>query len=167
MDTFADTFNARLLALSKTHDLLTAGNWMHAALRDLVLNELAPYHNDANAVGLSGADVQLQPNMVVAFGMTIHELTTNAVKYGALSKPGGHVEVSWQMEAGDPDGRVRFSWVESGGPPIPQPPTRKGMGSRLLETVAAGLGGTADLQYDVRGLRYVIDVPLTHGKSGG
>ncbi|WEN14252.1 PAS domain S-box protein [Rhodanobacter sp. AS-Z3] len=160
LDGFAETFSARLLALSKTQDLLTTGYWMHASLRDLVLNELAPYHNEANAVRLLGDDVQLQPRMVTALGMLIHELATNAVKHGALSVPGGHLTICWQTEMQEGLERLRLSWLESDGPPILEPPARKGMGSRLLETVVAGLGGSTDLQYAQTGLSCVIDVPL-------
>ena len=156
MDGFADSFNSRLLALSKTQNVLTTGNWIHAPLRDLVLNELAPYRNESNAVNLSGEDVQLPPRVVTPLGMLIHELTTNAVKYGALSAPGGHVDVSWQMSDGA--GWLQFSWKETGGPPIAVPPTRKGMGSRLIETLMAGLGGTADLQFAPSGVCCVIEV---------
>ena len=159
MDAFAESFNARLIALSKTHDLLTTGDWIHAPLRDLVLNELAPYRNEANAVSLSGDDVQLPPRAVTTLGMLIHELTTNAVKHGALSMPGGHVEVSWQANSADSPGRLHFSWKEIGGPPIIGPPSHKGMGSRLLETLAVGLGGSTDLQYAPTGVCCFIDVP--------
>ncbi len=98
MDSFTETFNARLLALSQTHDLLTTGDWIHASLHDLVLSELALYRNEANAVSIHGDDVQLQPRVVVALGMLIHELSTNAVKYGALSTPDGHVEVKLSID---------------------------------------------------------------------
>ena len=162
MEAFDETFNARLLALSKTQDLLTSGNWIRAPLRELVSNELAPYRNESNTVHLSGSDVQLKPRMLMAFGMLIHELTTNAVKYGALSIPGGHVDVCWQTAVVDSVGHLRISWVERDGPPIDQPPTRRGMGSQLLKTVVSGLGGTSDLQYAVTGLRCVIDVPWTN-----
>ncbi len=159
VEEFTETFNARLLALSKTQDLLTTGDWIHAPLRDLVMSELAPYLNEANAVRLSGDDILMPPRVLMAFGMLIHELTTNAVKYGALSTPGGHVEIFWQVAGADGAERLRFCWEESGGPLITQPPTRKGMGSRLLATLTVGLGGAADVQFATTGLRCVIDVP--------
>ena len=161
MEAFAETFDARLLALSKTQDLLTSGNWIRASLRDLVSNELAPYRSKVNLVTLTGNDVQLKPQLLMAIGMLIHELTTNAVKYGALSVPGGKVDVSWQTEVVDSFDRLRLFWVEHGGPPITRQPTRKGMGSRLLETVAAALGGEVDLQYAPTGVSCVINVPWT------
>lgn len=159
MDGFAEAFNARLLALSKTQNLLTTGHWIHASLRDVVLNELEPYRNEANAVHLSGDDVQLPPSVVTAVGMLIHELTTNAVKYGALSVPGGHIDVRWQTSGTDAASRLRISWTEKGGPQLARPPANKGMGSRLIGTLAAGLGGTADLRFDSTGVCCVIDVP--------
>lgn len=162
VEAFGESFNARLLALSKTQDLLTNGNWIAAPLRELISNELAPYRSESNEVNLSGSDIQLKPRMLMALGMLIHELTTNAVKYGALSVPGGHVDVSWQTVVTDSAGHLSISWMEQDGPPIHQPPTRKGMGSRLLETVVGGLGGTSDLQYALSGLRCVIDMPWTN-----
>lgn len=165
MDAFAESFNARLRTLSKTHDLLTSGNWLTAPLRDLVLNELAPYRNEANVINLTGASVKLQPRKVLAFGMMVHELTTNAVKYGSLSKPGGQVHVSWEKDSTRTPPRLKFFWVESGGPPITMAPARKGMGSRLLETLAVGLGGAAHLDYAPAGLHYSIDVPLKSEES--
>ena len=162
MEAFGETFNARLLALSKTQDLLTTGNWIRAPLRDLVANELAPFRSESNAVNLSGSDVQLKPRMLMALGMLIHELTTNAVKYGALSVPGGHVDVTWQTDFACSGGQLHLFWVELDGPSIDQPPTRRGMGSRLLETVVDGLGGTCNLQYAATGVRCVIDVPWTN-----
>ncbi|MEO8809082.1 MAG: PAS domain S-box protein [Rhodanobacter sp.] len=165
LDGFAETFDARLLALSKTTDLLTTGDWICAPMHDLVLNELAPYKNEANAARIRGEDIQLQPRMVMAFGMLIHELTTNAVKYGALSRPGGHVDVGWQADGAGPARRLRFSWKESDGPPITQAPTRKGMGSRLLKTLAASLGGSAELVFASTGVCCVIDIPWTKAES--
>ncbi|MEO8777547.1 MAG: PAS domain S-box protein [Rhodanobacter sp.] len=162
MEAFGDSFDARLLALSKTQDLLTSGNWIQAPLHDLVSNELAPYRNDANAVSLAGCDVQLKPRMLMALGMLVHELTTNAVKYGALSILGGNVDVSWHTNQVDSASRLHLSWIERGGPPIQCPPTRRGMGSRLLETVVRGLGGTSDLQYAATGVHCVIDVPWSN-----
>lgn len=162
MEAFGESFDARLLALSKTQDLLTCGNWIQAPLRDVVANELAPYRSDAHPVCLTGGDLQLKPRLLMAFGMLVHELTTNAVKYGALSLPGGQVDVSWRRESGD---RLHLSWVERGGPPIDRPPTRRGMGSRLLESVVAGLGGTAELEYAKTGVSCIIDVPWTDAET--
>ena len=167
MEAFGEAFDARLLALSKTQDLLTQGHWVQAPLHDLVSNELAPFRSESNTVNLSGCDVQLKPRMLMALGMLIHELTTNAVKYGALSIPGGQVDVSWQTDVADSVSRLHLSWIERDGPPIDHPPTRRGMGSRLVETVVGGLGGTSDLQYTAAGLRCVIDVPWTNEDSDG
>ncbi|MEO7051553.1 MAG: HWE histidine kinase domain-containing protein [Rhodanobacter sp.] len=165
MEAFAEAFDARLLALSKTQDLLTSGNWIRASLRDLVSNELAPYRSEVNRVILTGNDLQLKPQLLTAVGMLIHELTTNAVKYGALSIPGGKVDVSWQTEVVASVDRLRLFWEELDGPPITRQPTRKGMGSRLLETLAATLGGAVDLQYAPTGVSCVIDVPWTSEES--
>ncbi|MGT2481631.1 sensor histidine kinase [Methylobacterium oryzae CBMB20] len=91
----ADVLEARILALSKTHDLLTREDWSGAALREVLENELGPYRTGAEQIRLDGPDVSLSPREVLALGMTIHELTTNAAKYGALSVREGRVRVAW------------------------------------------------------------------------
>lgn len=160
LQSFADAFNARLLALSKTHDLLTRQNWQQASLRELVLKELEPYANPSPSFSVDSDDIQLHPRMVLAFGLMFHELTTNAVKYGALSVPGGHVDVAWTVSADDDQPRLRVYWVESGGPPVAAP-SRRGMGTRLLDAaVTDGMDGKTTLEFDPAGLRYMIDVPL-------
>jgi PAS domain S-box-containing protein len=160
LQSFADAFNARLLALSKTHDLLTQQHWQHASLRDLVLKELEPYGHRSPSFSVDSDDIQLHPRMALAFGLMFHELATNAVKYGALSVPGGHIHVSWTVSADDGQPRLRVCWVESGGPTVVAP-TRRGMGTRLLDTaVADGMDGRTTLEFDPAGIRYMIDVPL-------
>jgi PAS domain S-box-containing protein len=160
-ETVQERFENRLLALSKTHNLLTNENWEHASLRDLLEQELAPYGRDRYHV-LGAQDVRIAPRAAVALGMALHELTTNAAKYGGLSARTGSVVLAWEvLEA--PVRRLRLEWTEKGGPPIELQPTRRGFGSRLLERgVTAELGGLVELEFAPGGLRAVIEIPLDH-----
>lgn len=154
-------FEARILSLSKTHDLLTREDWSGASLREVLENELSPYRADADHIVLAGAEVALSPRHVLALGMTIHELATNAAKYGALSTTAGHIELVWRVETREGSQRwLRLTWRESGGPAV-VPPTRRGFGTRLITGgVQRELAGKVELTFDPRGLRCRIDVPL-------
>lgn len=153
---FRDAFETRLIALSQTHDLLTRESWAGASLREVFDVELHAMAGE-DRVGFDyEADVRLNPKAAVALGMGIHELTTNAVKYGALSVPDGRVAVTWSVE----DGVLRLTWTESGGPPV-KPPARRGFGARLLERgLAAELSGGVELTYDAPGLICEMALPL-------
>jgi len=161
LDAFRETFLARLVALSKTHDLLTQGEWEGAALRDVGETELAPYLGDGHGRWTAtGADIQMSPKMVLAFGMALHELATNAAKYGAFLAPGGKVGVTWQTQAAETGRRLLLSWVETGGPAV-EKPARKGFGSRLIsESLAFELDGDVRMDFEPAGLRCTFDVPL-------
>lgn len=149
---FAEAFESRLLALSKTHNALTDSRWEGAALGQILQQELSPY--GAERVLLSGADVQLSARVALSLGMVFHELATNAAKYGALSA-GGRLKVSWTMEADS----LSLEWRETGGPP-PSPPTRRGFGSRLIERSIRGeLQGSVVIDYDPEGLVCSFTVP--------
>lgn len=151
---FRDAFESRLMALSSTHDLLTATSWRSAALRDVLLAELRPYA--PNRYRLKGRDVALSPSEALALGLVIHELATNAAKYGALHGDTGCVRVSW-MAAG---GRLTLTWRETDGLSV-TPPVRRGFGSRLIERSLAGqLSGEAHLEFAPDGLRCHIVLPL-------
>jgi two-component sensor histidine kinase len=159
-------FLARLLALSKTHDLLTASGWTGSDVRQVVAAELVPFRDETRPgrVTLDGPAVTLAPNATVSLGMAIHELVTNAVKYGALSVPGGSVAVAWSVTAegrrGTVDRRLQLRWQEEGGPPV-TPPTRRGFGSRLIERgLARELGGTAQIDFAPGGVRCAMDLSL-------
>ena len=120
------------------------GDWHGAVLRDVVATELAPYEADAVRWTLTGADVLLEPDTAVAFGMVVHELSTNAAKYGALSNERGRVDVSWTMSTKDGKRCLHFVWCESGGPPV-KAAGRKGFGTRLItDGLALQLDATID-----------------------
>ena len=157
----AAQLEARILALSKTHDLLTCADWTSASLRQVLENELTPYRNGADHIRLDGPDVALPPRYVLAIGMTMHELTTNAAKYGALSTERGQIRVTWRVMHEEAGGRrLCLDWQESGGPRV-APPERRGFGTRLIAGgIQRELGGAAELTFDPSGLRCRLDVPL-------
>lgn len=158
---FRERFEGRLIALSKAHDQLTMHHWENAELREMLSGSLRPYATAApNRIVLRGEDLVLRPRAVLTLAMTFHELTTNAAKYGALSVPGGRVEIAWAPYEDNGRTCLRITWLEQGGPPVAIP-QRRGFGSRLIENgVAAELGGTAQVAYDVAGVRCEMIMPL-------
>ncbi|WP_324882434.1 PAS domain S-box protein [Azospirillum sp.] len=161
---FVQAFDARLLALSQAHNLLTRESWQGADLDDLLRETLRPYGvGEAGArVSLSGPAVRVGPAAAVAIGMAFHELATNAAKYGALSNGAGRVGVVWRVEpAEDGPDRLVIAWTESGGPPV-VPPTRRGFGSRMIERGLSGqLECAVELTFPPDGVRCRIAVPLS------
>ena len=161
LDEFSRSFRGRIQALAAAHSLLTAVNWNVAALRVLVEQALQPYaSSDCSNVRISGDEVLLRPSAALTFSLVLHELATNAAKYGALHKPGGLVAVDCGVRSNG--GReLHLHWAESGGPPV-RPPVRRGFGLELIErSVAHQLDGQAVLDYRVEGLVCEITVPLT------
>ena len=160
---FAETFESRLIALSKAHDLLSDRRWDGAALHDILGQELQPFvSEDPNRVRLDGPILILPPRLALAMSMALHELTTNAVRYGALSGHEGRLDVSWRVRMADdgPPDQLTLAWIESGGPPV-SPPQHKGFGARLLErTVRGDIDGRCELQFPTDGVRCDIVVPL-------
>ncbi len=162
-EAFREGFEGRLIALSKAHDQLTRHHWESAELRELLSASVAPYVGmGPDRIVLRGEDIVLRPRAVLTLAMAFHELTTNAAKYGALSLPGGRIEIRWQLVPGDAAGRrlLRIDWVEQKGPVVSEPETR-GFGSKLIEgSVAAELGGNARLAFERGGVRCEIVIPL-------
>ncbi len=149
-------FEARLMALSAAHNLLTEENWGGASLERVVSDSIEHLAGESGRFDVEGEPLRLGPRAALALAMALHELGTNAFKYGALSTDGGRVSIGWTQD-GD---RLRLVWRESGGPPV-EPPSRRGFGSRLIERgLAADLGGTAALQFDPAGLRCDIEASL-------
>ena len=152
LDEFSRSFRGRIQALAAAHSVLTAVNWNVAALRVLVEQALQPYaSSDGSNVRISGDEVLLRPSAALTFSLVLHELATNAAKYGALQKPGGLVAVDCGVRSNG--GReLHLHWAESGGPPV-RPPVRRGFGLELIErSVAHQLGGQAVLDYRVEGV---------------
>lgn len=157
-----ERFQERLLALSRTHNLLNETHWEGASLRTILETELGPYRTTPSRVRLNGPEVQLPPKPAVVLGMAFHELATNAAKYGALSSAAGQVQVHWTMDRAGT--LLTIAWEELGGPPIEADPV-PGFGSRLLrQTITRELAGRLDMRFDREGLRCTMAVPM--GSAG-
>lgn len=145
-------FHDRLQALVRSHDLLTRKNWQHADLSEVAETAIAPLKEErAHRFAISGPPVSLPPTTAVPMAMILHELCTNALKYGALSNESGHVSIGWRTSA-DPGGiAISLIWTESGGPAI-QPPEEEGFGTRLIANLSRQLGGDCNFRYPPSGL---------------
>ncbi len=148
-----ESFEARLIALSQAHNLLTRDNWSGASLAELLQTELSPYGGDhGERVIMAGEAVWLAPNTAVALGMAFHELATNAVKYGALSNDDGRIQVTWSVAPGSGPRQLRVVWREVGGPPVVRP-DRRGFGTRVIVGgLAHQLDGVVDLDFAPEGV---------------
>ncbi|MBV8472987.1 MAG: response regulator, partial [Hyphomicrobiales bacterium] len=135
---FADSFSGRLQSLSRMHSLLSSAGWQGADLSEVIRDQLLPGTVEDRRVTASGPPVRLRPQTALHTAMMLHELSTNAVKYGALSRPDGTVSIRWTV-SGD---SLCLDWRERGGPPIKAPVTR-GFGSTLIEQTVKGKGGSA------------------------
>jgi two-component sensor histidine kinase len=152
-------FQARIMALSGAHDILTREHWDGADLRDIVMQATAPHRGDPSRVRFAGPSIRLLPKSALALAMALHELCTNAVKYGALKGDHGRVSIEWQVTSASAFPRLRLCWEESGGPPV-QGPTKQGFGSRLLRSLAEDLDAQVDLHYPSTGVVCTIDAAL-------
>ncbi|MGH7075752.1 MAG: CheR family methyltransferase, partial [Stellaceae bacterium] len=155
---FLDTFLGRLHSFASTHDLLSRSEWIDAPLRSLIELELAPYaeiDGNASRLDVNGPPISLKPRAALAFGMMIHELATNSVKYGALSIPKGRC-----LTRQNPSYQLELLWLESGGPKS-EGNIEKGFGTELIERVAQyELEGEAQIAFETDGLRCNIAVPI-------
>ena len=158
------TFDARLSALAAAHSLLTEQNWEAARLVDTIANALeATAGSDVARFELEGPDFSLQPQVAVALAMIVHELSTNAIKHGALSQDGGRVRVVWTLVEEGEDCLLTLDWLETGGPPVSEP-ERRGFGTRLIQR---GLAGEKDnrvtMKFRPEGLRCRFEARLPQG----
>jgi len=161
LEDFYAGFTSRLCAFAETHDLLVKGDWHGADIRDLVRTQLAPFHNlGDNSVLIEGSELKLNPKAAEHIGLAVHELGTNAVKHGALSTPKGVVKIRWEQEkSGQPKALLRIIWKEIGGPPVEQP-QRQGFGEVVLtKLVPVSLQGTASLEFEPEGVKWVLVAP--------
>jgi two-component sensor histidine kinase len=160
-----EAFERRLFALSSAHDRLTEGEWESAELSAVLRALLAPFAAEGeDRVTFDGPPVQLPPRAVLTLAMVMHELATNAAKYGALSVPAGAVAISWRIEANGSGSWLKIDWREKGGPEVGAPRTR-GFGTKLLERgIERELKGKAEIAYDPSGLRAAIGIPLRSEK---
>jgi two-component sensor histidine kinase len=161
-----EAFTSRLMALSRAQDMLTEKPWKGAELSTVVANALD--HHGTDRFQIDGPPIRLAPTAITAMAMALHELSTNAAKYGALSVAGGLVEAHWDVRRStDAEPEFWFRWTEKGGPAVQQP-QRRGFGSRLIKGgVAMELGGKVTLDYDPKGLICTIEAPLARLEAGG
>ena len=161
-ETARGAFEARLIALARVHDVLTRENWAGAEIGAVVGDAIRPLEAGAgqrSRFTVSGPPLRLPPRLALSIAMALHELGTNAVKYGALSREGGRVRITWTIERGT-EKILTLRWSESGGPPVTKP-TRKGFGSRLIErSLARELAGEVTLNYEPGGVVCTIKAPV-------
>ena len=159
LDDARAAFSSRIVTLSEAHDLLTRENWEGAELHDVTMR-LASLHGGVGRFTLNGPAVRLSPKTALSLSMALHELATNAVKYGALSATDGRVDIAWD-QVGQPGAlRLALTWTERGGPPV-TPPESRGFGSRLIERgLAAELSGSADIDFHPDGVVCRIEALL-------
>lgn len=159
---FHSNFGERLQGLARSHDLLVARNWEGAPIEDLVRSQLALLEGtEAGRIMIDGPSMMLFPGAAQYLGLALHELATNAAKYGALAGSAGKVRVTWEAREDANQGqRLVFSWQESGGPVASQS-DRKGFGHVVLEEVVPGMfGGTAAVAFGAEGMTWTLDAPL-------
>src|SRR5216684_1810572 len=133
------------MALSQTHNALTLGEWRSAPLRSIIMTELSPYSgNGSQRTTIVGDEIQLNPRQALTLGLALHELATNAAKYGALSAPSGKVHVAWEVTSLNGGPALQLRWIESGGPVVKKPGAR-GFGLQFIER-----GLTSELDADVQ-----------------
>ena len=151
----------RLLALAKAHDVLTRESWEGADLADIVASAVEA-HSVAERVRVRGPRVRLSPRSAVALAMALHELFTNAAKYGALACETGWIEIAWSGGPEDAAASLTLEWSEHGGPSVAQP-SRRGFGFRMIDGLARDLEGVAELAFPAEGLRCTITAPYPSG----
>jgi PAS domain S-box-containing protein len=167
MEDASDTFAARLSNLGKAHNLLTRESWGGANLAEIVADTLKTHANSEKSFHFEGQDFQVAPSPALAFAMALHELATNATKYGALSVEGGHVDVAWDINGKSPDRRLTLRWAEHGGPRV-VPPKQRGFGSTLIErSLSAELQAEVRIEYDPSGVVCTFNVPIASIQSDG
>jgi two-component sensor histidine kinase len=152
-----ETFLRRILALSKAHDVLQDQNWESGTVRQ-VLTRMLALHGGLDHFRLEGEDVRIDSRATLSLSLILHELATNAAKYGAISVPDGRVDIGWRIEEQDGEPMLCLSWRERGGPPVARP-KRTGFGTRLIGMGLAG-AGTVERHYHPDGFEAVFHAPL-------
>ncbi|MDP1865380.1 MAG: HWE histidine kinase domain-containing protein [Bradyrhizobium sp.] len=172
MEEFESRFGQRLQGIAASHDVLVGNSWQGAPLADLLRKHLEPFVDlQSSRVELGGPDIVVGAEAAQAIGLAIHELTTNAIKYGALSGPAGTVKVTWTLDddAGAPR-QLLLNWIEQGGPPV-VPPSHKGFGHVVFDDmIERSLKGKVALEFAASGLSWRVSIPAANliiGKAGG
>ena len=157
LENFNDAFSGRLQALASAHDLLTQTRSSGIDLSELVTSILAPFRSREERIKASGSHIALPADAVVPLSMALHELTTNAVKYGALSNTSGHIDIGWRLV--ERNGyQVELTWQESGGPIVRR--SAAGFGTKLIDRVLHDLGAETEMKFDPQGLHCRVALPL-------
>lgn len=164
LSTFVEGLAARIQSMAKAHSLLSQSRWEGVSIKNLLMEELAPYASGSATLEIVGPDVVLTSKSALALSLAIHELATNAAKYGALSAPDGRVAIRWGLAD---TGGLDLSWREAGGPPV-APPTRRGFGSTLIErALAMETDGHATLRYLREGVVCEVALPQASLAAAG
>jgi PAS domain S-box-containing protein len=155
----------RLMTFGRAHDLLTATSWVSADVGAVVDSVIAALSLPVERLDIRGGALKLGPRPALQLSLALHELATNAVKYGALSNDTGRISIDWGLtDEGEPT--FHFGWIERGGPPV-EPPARRGFGTRLIEAAtAAEFRGASKMDHAAAGLRWTLDAPLTGLAAG-
>lgn len=160
LDSFMPVFMGRIETLSAAHALLFKVHWSEVDIRDILKAALAPFSERRDAVDLDGEPVAIPPGHALTLNLIVHELATNASKFGALSVPDGKVTVRWRAETTDGRRCVMFSWEESGGPPVATPRER-GFGSTLIQrAIAYEFDGESSLEFQPAGVICRLCMPI-------
>jgi len=164
-----ERFTERLMALARANDVLVDANWEGASLAAIAAQVASPYAGggDDGRFAIEGPPIHLSANTATAMALALHELATNAAKYGALSRPDGRVALSWQVAGEGTRRRFGLTWRETGGPRVTKP-QRTGFGTRLIERgLASELKATVGLDYAAGGVVCTVDAPLSDGLTPG
>lgn len=160
LEEFDEAFQGRLQALARANDAVAEGNWKGVSLRSAIERAIKPFGLGGQLLFEVDQDWNLRPQASLSLAMILHELATNAMKYGALSVPDGRVSIGWQVEPNQDEERLLFKWVENGGPCVVQP-SHRGQGTRFIErSTAYELKGKATLVFEREGLCAMLDIPL-------
>ena len=163
LNSFFNAFSSRVVSLSRTHTMLVDRKWDRIGFREILMSELGGFDDGSGRrIVMRGPPIDLLSQTAVSLGMAIHELATNAVKYGALSVPAGAVAIEWRVDA-DPDGdgehRLSFHWREHGGPPVDSP-ERRGFGTNLLQGLFGDHNGSSmTMEFERDGLEFQLAMP--------
>lgn len=159
IDAARTAFGARLQTLASAHDILTLKSWASASIKDAVEGALAAHRTGENRIDVGGPHIELHPKQALSIALAVHELATNATKYGALSNASGKVSVSWAIE----NGEFSFTWRERAGPAVVEPGEQKrGFGSRLIERMLAGdFRGKVSIDYAPTGVVCELTCPAS------
>lgn len=151
--------DSRLEALARAHDLLMQVSWANASLAHTLRGATEPYASrDNERFSITGPDIKITSGAVIALAMTVNELCTNTTKFGALSVPGGRVDIVWAVN--EQTKRLRMVWTEKNGPPVAEPQHRS-FGTRMISSLGQQLHGQVELAYDPAGFVYTLDVPVS------